>query len=75
MAMIGMYANLPSYRAMLDREGVAGPGEIAVVGDEKALDAALDRLRDIGVTDFDAAIMPVEEGADERTLAFLESRL
>jgi alkanesulfonate monooxygenase SsuD/methylene tetrahydromethanopterin reductase-like flavin-dependent oxidoreductase (luciferase family) len=73
--MIGMYANLPSYRAMLDREGVAGPGEIAVVGDEKALDAALDRLRDIGVTDFDATIVPLDEGAYERTLDYLQSRL
>lgn len=27
---IGMYANLPSHRAMLDREGVAAPGDIAL---------------------------------------------
>jgi F420-dependent oxidoreductase-like protein len=74
-AMIGMYANLPSYRAMLDREGAAGPGDIAVVGDEKALDAALDRLRNIGVTDFDATIVPVDEDADTRTLGYLQSRL
>ena len=73
--MIGMYANLPSYRAMLDREGVAGPGDIAVVGDEKALDAALDRLRDIGVTDYDATIVPLDEGAEARTLDHLQSRL
>jgi len=73
--MIGMYANLPSYRAMLDREGVAGPGDIAVVGDEKALDAALDRLRDIGVTDFDATLVPLDEGAEVRTLEYLQSRL
>jgi len=73
--MIGMYANLPSYRAMLDREGVAAPGDIAVVGDEAALDAALDRLRDMGVTDFDATIMPVEDGVEARTLDFLQARL
>jgi 5,10-methylenetetrahydromethanopterin reductase len=60
---------------MLDREGVAGPGEIAVVGDEKALDAALDRLRDIGVTDYDATIIPVQEGVEARTLDYLQSRL
>jgi len=73
--LLGMYGNLPSYRAMLDKEGVAGPGDIAVVGDEKALDAALDRLRDIGVTDYDATIVPVDEGADARTLDYLQSRL
>jgi hypothetical protein len=27
-----MYGMLPSYRAMLDREGVDGPAELAVVG-------------------------------------------
>jgi F420-dependent oxidoreductase-like protein len=73
--LLGMYGNLPSYRAMLDREGVGGPGDIAVVGDEKALDAALDRLRDIGVTDYDATIVPVDEGAEARTLSYLQSRL
>lgn len=70
-----MYGQLPSYRAMLDKEGAAGPGDVAIVGDEKALDGALDRLRDVGVTDFDAAIVPVDEGADERTLQYLQSRL
>jgi F420-dependent oxidoreductase-like protein len=73
--LLGMYGNLPSYRAMLDREGVGGPGDIAVVGDEKALDAALDRLRDIGVTDYDATIVPVDEDTEARTLSYLQSRL
>jgi 5,10-methylenetetrahydromethanopterin reductase len=70
-----MYGQLPSYRAMLDKEGAAGPADVAIVGDEKQVGAQLDRLRDVGVTDFDAAIVPVEEGADERTLEFLQSRL
>jgi len=70
-----MYGTLPSYRAMLDREGADGPADIALVGDEKALDQELDRLRDIGVTDFNAAIMPLEDGADARTLDYLQSRL
>jgi len=73
--LLGMYANLPSYRNMLDREGAETPGDIAVVGDEKTLDAALDRLRDVGVTDYDAVIVPVDDGADARTLDYLQSRL
>jgi len=68
-----MYGQLPSYRAMLDREGLAGPADLALAGDERVLDAGLARLRDAGVTDFVAAIMPVDRGADERTLAFLQS--
>lgn len=70
-----MYGQLPSYRAMLDREGAAGPADVALAGDEAEVGAALDRLRDIGLTDFNAAIMPIEEGAGERTLEFLKSRI
>jgi 5,10-methylenetetrahydromethanopterin reductase len=73
--LLTMYGQLPSYRAMLDREGVSGPADVAIVGDETAVGAELDRLRDIGLTDLNAAIMPVEEGAAERTLDFLKSRL
>ena len=70
---LAMYGTLPSYRAMLDREGVAGPGDIAIAGDENALRGEIKRLEDIGVTDFNASIMPVEEGAGDRTLEFLSS--
>lgn len=70
-----IYGQLPSYRAMLDREGVGGPADIALAGDEKHLRGELARLRDLGVSDFDAAITAVEDGAEERTLAFLQSEL
>ncbi|MCR9093014.1 MAG: TIGR03564 family F420-dependent LLM class oxidoreductase [bacterium] len=70
-----MYGQLPSYRAMLDKEGASGPADIAIVGNEKQVGEGLDRLRDIGVTDFDAAIFPVEEGSEARTLDLLTSRL
>ncbi len=68
-----MYGQLPSYRAMLDREGVEGPADIAIAGDENALRGEIDRFRNAGVTDFNAAIMGVEEGAYDRTLEFLAS--
>jgi F420-dependent oxidoreductase-like protein len=70
-----IYGQLPSYRAMLDREGAAGPADIALAGDEKYLRGELARLREIGVTDFDAAITPVEDGGYERTLSFLQTEL
>lgn len=73
--IFAMYGMLPSYRAMLDREGSEGPAGVALVGDEAELRAQIGRLRDIGVTDFDAAITPVEDGASERTLEFLASLL
>jgi 5,10-methylenetetrahydromethanopterin reductase len=47
-----IYGQLPSYRAMLDREGAAGPGDVAIVGDEDAVAAQVLALADAGVTDF-----------------------
>ena len=69
-----MYGFLPSYRAMLDREEVTGPADIAIVGDEDGVGEQLQRLAEIGVTDLLAAPYPV--GPDraaslERTRALL----
>lgn len=72
---LAMYGALPSYRAMLDKEGASGPADIAIVGNEKAVGDELDRLQDLGVTDFDAAIFPADDDADARTLDYLQSRL
>ncbi|MFP6564965.1 MAG: TIGR03564 family F420-dependent LLM class oxidoreductase [Myxococcota bacterium] len=71
---LAIYGTLPSYRAMLDREGVAAPGDVAICGDEAHVEAALDHLAEIGVTDFNAFIVPVEEGALERTEALIRAR-
>ena len=68
-----VYGQLPSYRAMLDREGVEGPADLALVGDENHLFGQIKRFADMGVTDFNAAIMGVEEGAYDRTIEFLAS--
>jgi F420-dependent oxidoreductase-like protein len=45
------YALIPSYRAMLDREGVAHPVELAAIGDENAVAAAIARYFDAGATE------------------------
>lgn len=65
--LFSVYGQLPSYRAMLDREGAAGPGDVAIVGDEDTVRARLDELRRAGVTDFAAAVF----GNRERTRALL----
>lgn len=53
--VFAMYGRLPSYRAMLDREGASGPGGVAIVGDEAAVTDQIGALAEIGVTDFVAA--------------------
>ena len=50
--VFAIYGQLPSYRAMLDREGAAGPADVALVGDEATVEAQLADLADAGVTDF-----------------------
>jgi 5,10-methylenetetrahydromethanopterin reductase len=65
-----IYGQLPSYRAMLDREGVAGPADVSVVGDESSVADQLARLEEGGATDFLGAVIGVgEERA--RTLGLL----
>ena len=58
------YGDLPVYRAVLDAEGVDGPADISVVGDEAAVTAHLERLRAVGATDFIA--IPTGTDADRR---------
>lgn len=69
-----VYGGLPSYRAMLDREGAEGPADVALVGDESAVGEQIAQLRTIGVTDFLASPFPVGGDAAasiERTRAVL----
>ncbi len=70
-----IYGMLPSYRAMLDREGVEGPGDLAIVGSESEVAARVQELRDLGVTHFNAAITEVAEDTRERTLDVLAAQL
>ncbi len=72
---LSVYGMLPSYRAMLDREGVEGPADLAIVGDEAALREAIQGLRDAGVTDFNAAVIAGPGGSVEATLDVLQSEL
>ncbi|MFD1931914.1 MULTISPECIES: TIGR03564 family F420-dependent LLM class oxidoreductase [Nonomuraea] len=65
------YGRLPSYRAMLDKEGAADPGDVAIVGDEAAVRAQIEALDGIGVTDFVAA----EFSSWERTRNLLKTLL
>jgi 5,10-methylenetetrahydromethanopterin reductase len=69
-----IYGTLPSYRAMLDKEGAGGPADVAILGDEDAVRAGIQRYADIGVTDFQAAITGTPEDS-KRTLELVKSLL
>jgi F420-dependent oxidoreductase-like protein len=73
--VFSIYGQLPSYRAMLDREGAASPGDVAIAGDEAALRGGLGRLRDAGVTHFAASLFPADAGCVARTRQFLRCEL
>ncbi len=62
-----VYPGLPSYRAMLDREGARGPADVAILGDEDGVAASIERLAAAGATDFVASIVGT---ADERSRTF-----
>lgn len=63
----GLAARLPEYGAVLDREGVAGPHEVAIVGDELAVGRHIEHLAQAGVTEFIAAPVGTPE-EQQRTL-------
>ena len=49
-----IYGQLPSYRAMLDHEGAAGPADIVIAGTAEQVKQRVADLAGIGVTDFAA---------------------
>jgi F420-dependent oxidoreductase-like protein len=48
---MAFYVNVASYRAVLQREGVDHPAELAVIGDEESMAAAIDRYFEAGATE------------------------
>jgi 5,10-methylenetetrahydromethanopterin reductase len=66
-----IYGTLPSYRAMLDREGYSGPEDAAIIGDEKTVSDRLDELSAAGVDEFVGAVFDASKEVRERTRALL----
>ena len=63
-----IYGSLPSYRAMLDREGAEGPADVAIVGDEDAVGESISRLREGGATE----LLAIPFGCGSQPAATLE---
>jgi F420-dependent oxidoreductase-like protein len=69
-----MYAQLPSYQAMFEREGISETGELAMVGSEAEVEEQLAELATAGVTDYGASEFGLSADDRARTRALL-SRL
>ena len=71
--LFAMYGQLPSYRAMLDREGFAAPEDAALIGDEATVTERIDEMRGAGVDEFvGIAFDPTPEG-QTRTRALMRA--
>ena len=69
------YGSLTNYRRILDVEGVEGPSEVAVVGNETEVERQLRAFADAGATEFLAAVFPIGDDAPastKRTRALLQ---
>ncbi len=66
------YGQLPSYRAMLDRQGAANPEDVAILGAEEQIETQLRQLQDAGTTDFVGVVFG-DESERSLTEAFLGS--
>ena len=69
-----MYGQLPSYRAMLDKEGAAGPADVAMVGDEASVAGQIEAVAAAGVDDFVVNVFGSPE-EQARTSAFVKTVL
>lgn len=72
---LASYGELPSYRAMFDREGVEGPGDLSLVGDEDRVRAKLVEFAEAGVTDFAASVVATTDDERTRTRELLKSMI
>jgi F420-dependent oxidoreductase-like protein len=60
-----IYGGLPSYRAMLDREGAEGPADVAIIGNEREVRGQIEEVFSQGATEF--VVVPFANR--ERTLS------
>lgn len=65
------YGDLPSYRTMLDVEGVDGPADISLIGTEDKVREGLEALRAAGATEFSAVVSALDPDERQRTLNVL----
>lgn len=67
------YGQLPSYRAILDKEGAPGPADVALIGSAEEVSAGIRALAEAGATDLAAAPFAPRGESTAPTLALLQA--
>ena len=69
-ALLAGYNDLPSYRGVMDAEGVGGPADVSLIGSEAEVLAGLQSFAEAGTTDFSALefIVDPDDAAPTRAL-------
>ncbi len=68
-----VYATLPAYRAMFEAEGVDGPADLLIAGDEDHVAAGLRAYSEAGATELRVSVLAGDEVERDRTRAVLRS--
>jgi hypothetical protein len=63
-AALAVYPTLPSYAAMMQREGATTASDLAIVGSAEQILDKLSSLEEAGVTEFSASIMGAGDDRD-----------
>ncbi|MDG1876404.1 MAG: TIGR03564 family F420-dependent LLM class oxidoreductase [Acidimicrobiales bacterium] len=61
---LAIYGQLPSYRAMLDREGMDGPADMVLAGDPETVRAGLEAYKAAGVDEIAMNVLGTGESLD-----------
>ena len=67
-----VYGRLAAYRAMLDREGMEGPEDVAAIGTEEEVRARIEAYAEAGATDLRVSDLCPTDEESVRTYALLK---
>lgn len=70
--VLANYNDLPSYRGVMDTEGVAGPADVSLIGTESQVRAGLEAFASAGATEFSALEFTTDDHETAATRALLK---
>jgi 5,10-methylenetetrahydromethanopterin reductase len=73
---LAIYSTLPSYKAMLDKEGASKPSDVSIIGTKDEIVDALGKLAEAGVTEMSAVVIgsTAEQSATTEVLSALATK-